>query len=104
MDAGLTLRPAVSLLWVIRLAAGIFRQSWFNSSNVHRAAFRRAARLDGVHPLLLFKPEDQQPAAIGEACVLHLRERGRELFEFVPLDAMRGRIGRGPPRLTDRPS
>ncbi|MVA75204.1 LLM class flavin-dependent oxidoreductase [Auraticoccus sp. F435] len=32
----------------------------------HRAPFRRAARFDGVHPLLFSVPPDDQPAAIRE--------------------------------------
>ena len=32
----------------------------------HRAPFRRAARYDGVHPLLFSVPPDRQPAAIAE--------------------------------------
>jgi alkanesulfonate monooxygenase SsuD/methylene tetrahydromethanopterin reductase-like flavin-dependent oxidoreductase (luciferase family) len=32
----------------------------------HRAPFRRAARYDGVHPLLFSVPLDRQPAAIAE--------------------------------------
>ena len=32
----------------------------------HRAPFRRAARFDGVHPLLFSVPPDRQPAAIAE--------------------------------------
>jgi alkanesulfonate monooxygenase SsuD/methylene tetrahydromethanopterin reductase-like flavin-dependent oxidoreductase (luciferase family) len=104
----------------------------------HRAPFRRAARYDGVHPLLFSVPVDRQPDAIADLVSFIRGERGdqrpfdvvfgaetmgdgsvadRELvaaFATVgvtwwmepishwrgPLDAMRERIRRGPPRLT----
>ncbi len=50
----------------------------------HRAPFRRAARYDGVHPLLFSVPPDQQPAAIGELVSFIEAERGDETpFEVV---------------------
>ncbi|HEY5846719.1 MAG TPA: LLM class flavin-dependent oxidoreductase [Microlunatus sp.] len=42
----------------------------------HRAPFRRAARYDGVAPLLFSVPEAQQPAAIGDLVSSIRGERG----------------------------
>lgn len=39
---------------------------WVGGEWPNRAPFRRAARFDGVHPLLFSVPPEQQPAAIAE--------------------------------------
>jgi alkanesulfonate monooxygenase SsuD/methylene tetrahydromethanopterin reductase-like flavin-dependent oxidoreductase (luciferase family) len=52
----------------------------------HRAPFRRAARFDGVHPLLFAVPPDEQPAAIRDM----VRDIGQFRADDQPFDVVFG--------------
>ena len=48
---------------------------WVGGEWPHRAPFRRAARLDGVHPILFSVPPAEQPAALAELVTYITRHR-----------------------------